>query len=157
MSLLFLLWFLLNKVQLSLWVSSRPTTSGHFVPVFGSTSSYDCISLWGQREGMLAVTAGLKYPHDMRVCSNETPDRCLHKLSAAHSLHLPERWRWLWAMTDVCVCVSLLARWWSEWQLVVYLTLCSVKGDSSLMSPFIRKLTRTDCVCMCERTVKRGG
>lgn len=105
MSLLFLLWFLLHEVQLSLWVSSHPTTSGHFVPIFGSTSSYDCITLWGKREGMLAVTAGLKYPHDIRVHSNETPDRCLHKLSAAHSLHLPERWGWLWAMTDVCVCV----------------------------------------------------
>lgn len=93
----------------------------------------------------------------LEVHSNETPDRCLHKLSAAHSLHLPKRWGWLWAMTDVCVCVSLLAWWWSEWQLVVYPTLCSVKGDSSLMPPFIRKLTRTECVCMCERTVKRGG
>lgn len=63
-----------------------------------------------------------------------------------------EQWRMC-----VCVCVSLLAWWWSEWQLVVYPTLCSVKGDSSLMPPFIRKLTRTECVCMCERTVKRGG
>ncbi len=72
---------------------------------------------WGTEEWTLAVTAGRKYSHAMRVSANETPDRCLHKLSpiaVAHGLPHPERWGWLWAMREVpgvcvcvCVCVSV--------------------------------------------------
>lgn len=32
------------------------------------------------------MTVVFKYPHDARVSSNETPDRCLHKLSEEHAL-----------------------------------------------------------------------
>lgn len=54
---------------------------------------------------------------------------------------------------SVCVCVSLLAQWWSDWQLVFYPMLRGAKGDSSLISTFIRELIgRCVCVCMWETT-----
>lgn len=116
MPLLFLLSFLQSKVKPYLCVSSRLTASSHFLSVFVSllvclpVPYMTAIYAGGQRERTLAMTTGLKYPHDMRVSSNETPDRCLHKLSpiaVAHSLPHP-RWGWLWAIMDVpgvCVCV----------------------------------------------------
>ena len=65
-----------------------------YLSSFISSPPVQLHSAEGRHERTLATTVGLKYPHDMRVSSNETPDRCLRKLSpiaVAHSWPHPER------------------------------------------------------------------
>lgn len=77
---------------------------GPFLPAFVRLLSLAWLRHAEGRVATSAVTAGLKYPDDTRVGSNETPDRCLHKpaaVSAEHGRLHSERWGWLWAVTHV--------------------------------------------------------
>ncbi len=115
--LLFVLSFLQNKVKPSLWVSSRPTSSGHFLSILVRLLSplYDCATLRDDEKGRWPWPRALNIhmTWESALMKHQT-DVFINSLSSLwHTVRLTlrdggdfEPWRMSLVCVFVCVCLK---------------------------------------------------